>query len=279
MAESTTERRQAAQQLIESLSAVARVDDDVYEAFAPSWFGPRLFGGHVVALSVVAAMHSTGSRQPPHSLHGYFLRPVTPNASVRLTVDHLRDGRAFTARQVRLAQDGEAKFVGMCSFHADEPGADYQPRMPSVVPPQDTEEDRRNGPVECRALPPTPRRDDGTYQSTRRSWLRLLAPLPSDPTVAAAIAAYVSDMTGNAFRPLSLDRWDGFTDASLDHAVWFHRPIRLDEWALFDLQCAVNHAGRSLLTGALYDAAGRLCLSMAQELLIRPLGGAAGGAP
>jgi acyl-CoA thioesterase-2 len=94
--------------------------------------------------------------------------------------------------------------------------------------------------------------------------------LPDDPVVVAAMAAYVSDLTGNSFRPLSLDTYEGYADASLDHAVWFLRPLRVDEWVFFDIHCALNHAGRSLIRGSLYDDSGRLCLSMAQELLIRP---------
>jgi acyl-CoA thioesterase-2 len=102
--------------------------------------------------------------------------------------------------------------------------------------------------------------------------MRTRSPLPDDPVVHAAMAAYVSDMTGNGARPLSIDEWEGYTDASLDHALWFHRPIRVDEWSFFDVHCDVNHAGRSLIRGSLYDGSGRLCLSMAQEMLIRPVG-------
>jgi acyl-CoA thioesterase-2 len=84
------------------------------------------------------------------------------------------------------------------------------------------------------------------------------------------MAAYVSDLTGTAYRPLSLDSYEGFTDASLDHALWFHRPLRVDDWVFFDIHCALNHAGRSLIRGSIYNRSGELCLSMAQELLIRP---------
>jgi acyl-CoA thioesterase-2 len=112
---------------------------------------------------------------------------------------------------------------------------------------------------------------DGSYRSTRRVWLRVPDRLPDDPDVHATVAAFISDMTGTSFRPLSFEEWGRHTDASLDHAVWLHRPFRVDEWLLYDLQAVVNAGGRSFVRGSLFASDGRLCLSMAQELLIREL--------
>src|SRR3954451_1305645 len=248
-----------------------RIDEHRYRADAPSWFGGRLFGGHVVAIAVAAAMTDTGSADPPNSLHGSFLRPVNPGEPVEASVETVRAGRSFRTHEVRLHQSGQLKFFLLCQFHAPEEGPTYQPPMPDVVVPDQAEEQWKDGPFEVRTIGPTQLREDGSYESTRRAWMRLLAPVPDDIVLSTALAAYVSDMTGNAFRPLSLDQWEGWTDASLDHAVWFHRPMRLDQWAMFDLHCVINTGGRSLIRGAMYDADGRLCLSMAQELLIRPL--------
>jgi acyl-CoA thioesterase-2 len=243
-----------------------------YEGTPPRTFGDRSFGGQVLGMATAALMRSAASTDAPHSLHGYFLRPVAPDVPVELHVEPLREGRSFRTFEARLHQDGQLRFVATGQFHADEPGVDYQPSMPEVAPPDDLEEHWPFGPVESRSIGPTPPRDDGTHASTRRAWLRLRAPLPDDPVVIAAMTAYVCDLTGNSFRPLSLDTYDGYTDASLDHAMWFHRPMRVDEWLYYDIHCALNHAGRSLIRGSMYDAEGRLCVSMAQELLIRPTG-------
>jgi acyl-CoA thioesterase-2 len=247
-----------------------QVSDNEYEGTPPRTFGDRTFGGQVLAMATAAAIRSSGATQAPHSLHGYFLRPVAPDVPVRLSVETLREGRSFRTFETRLHQSGQPRFVATCQFHADEPGVDYQPSMPDVPSPDDLDEHWPFGPVESRNLGPTPAGDDGTHSSTRRAWLRLRTALPDDPVVTAAMAAYVCDLTGNSFRPRSLDTYEGFVDASLDHAMWFHRSFRVDEWVFFDIHCAINHGGRSLIRGSLYDRDGRLCLTMAQELLIRP---------
>ena len=110
--------------------------------------------------------------------------------------------------------------------------------------PRDVEGFEAPFPFDIRELGPTERRDDGTYLSTRRCWFRTREALPDDPAVHACVLAYFSDMTGAAFRPLSLGIWGTHTDASLDHAVWFHRPWRADAWSIFDLQTLVNAGGR-----------------------------------
>lgn len=263
-------RREQARQLLVSLQP-DREADGTYTAVPNGFWGPRVFGGQVIAQAVVAAMHGADSTDPPHSLHAYFLRPVTAEEPVRMSVQNIRTGRSFSTYELRMTQNDQIKYLMTCQFHGDEPGEDYQPQMPDVPGPDELTDPWPRGPIECRVLEPTERREDGTYEWTRRVWFRLFAELPDDPLITAGVAAYVSDLTGNSFRPLSLDQWRGYTDASLDHALWFHRPIRLDEWAFYDVNCAVNHGGRSLIRGSLYDAAGVLCLSMSQELLIRPL--------
>lgn len=263
-------RRALAEALVASLQLKAD-GAGTFTGVPPGFWSGRVFGGQVLAQAVAAVMQGAQSDTPPHSLHAYFLRPVVAGEQVRMDVQNIRAGRSFSTYELRMTQSDQVKFLMTCQFHGDEPGADYQPQMPDVPGPDELSDPWPHGPVECRVLLPTEARDDGTYEWTRRVWFRLLAPLPDDPVVVAAVAAYVSDLTGNSFRPRSLDQWDGYTDASLDHAVWFHRPIRLDEWAFYDLHCAINHGGRSLIRGSLYDGDGRLCLSMAQELLIRPL--------
>jgi len=261
--------------LVEVLTARPR-GDDCFVVMAPNWFGPQAFGGVVVGHAVNAALQTVDDPSTLHSLHGYFLRPVAVEEPAQVRVERTRDGRTFSARQVTTEQNGKVVFSMMCSFHAPESGEEYQLRMPDdVPPPEDLEsdpfDDEGSAPFEVReALYPVPRAD-GTYESTRRCWFRPVDPIPDDPVAHITLAAFFSDMTGTSFRPNNLGEWDTHTDASLDHAVWFHRPIRMDDWLLYDLYPVINHRGRSTVRGAMYTRDGSLWLSMAQELLIRAL--------
>lgn len=259
--------------LTEALTA-SPTGTDRFVAVAPGWFGPQAFGGMVLGHAVNAALQTVGDPSTLHSLHGYFLRPVAVEEEVRLHVERTRDGRSFTTRQVTTEQRGKPVFWMMCSFHAPEPGDEYQLPMPTgIIEPEGLEpEEHPEGPAlfDSRDMPVEPRAD-GTYEATRRCWFRLLEPVPDDPIVHLTIAAFLSDMTGTSFRPHSLGEWGAHTDASLDHALWFHRPLRMDEWLLYDLHALVNHGGRSTVRGAMYSRDGMLRMSVAQELLIRPL--------
>lgn len=245
--------------------------DDRYLAVGTDWWrGERVFGGMVVALALRAAQASVPDL-PVHSLHGYFLRPVPVGASVEQMVEHVRDGRSFRTRRVTSLVGGREAFTMLCSFHADEEGDPYQITMPAVPGPEAVPREDVPIPFDVRELGSTPRRDDGSYLATRRVWFRTDRGLPDDSSLHASVVAYLSDMTGAAFRPHNLGEWGTHTDASLDHALWFHRPVRADQWLLYDLQCLVNHGGRATLRGVLFAQDGTLCASMSQELLIRAL--------
>lgn len=236
------------------------------------WGGERTFGGMVVAQALSAATQTVAEDLHVHSLHGYFLRPSRPGTPSTHTVQRLRDGRSFSLREVDSEGEGRPTFRMTCSFHRAEAGDEYQLPMPDDVPmPDAIAGSDAPFPFDVRDLGSTARRQDGTYLSTRRCWLRTRRRLSDDPAIHACVLAYLSDMTGAAFRPLSLDSWGGYTDASLDHALWFHRPRRADEWNLFDFQALVNAGGRSTIRGTMYGDDGTLYLSMAQELLIRAL--------
>src|SRR5438067_5785179 len=260
------------QELVDGLR-VQPVGADEFRVKAPNWFDDaRVFGGVVVAHALNAAVQTVDDEHVrPHSLHGYFLRPVQAGAEVELSVRRLRDGRSGRTRHVTVVQDERTAMWAAVSFHSDEPGDDYQLPMPSdMPPPEELPESPWGGPFEAREAEPV-LAEDGTYRSTRRVWVRLPGSLPDEAIVHATLAAYLSDMTGTSFRPLSLVEWGRHTDASLDHAVWLLRPFRLDQWLFFDLQAVFNGAGRSVVRGMLYTADGLLCLSMMQELLIREL--------
>jgi acyl-CoA thioesterase-2 len=152
-------------------------------------------------------------------------------------------------------------------------GDEYQPVMPTGLPPPEETAPAawQNGPWVALDIGPTPPEPDGTFLKTRRVWVRIDDDLPDDARLHTTLAAFVSDLTGSSFRPLSLDEWGVHTDASVDHAVWFHRPFRPDRWLYMEHHAVVCTAGRSVVRGAVYDQAGHLCLTMTQELLIRRL--------
>ncbi len=263
--------------LVEAIRAEPIGSDDkgrsTFTTTSPDWWiGGRTFGGMVIAQALNAAMATVSDDFEIHSLHGYFLRPTPPGARTVHDVGHVRDGRSFVARDVVSSIDGKETFRMTSSFHAPEDGAEYQLPMAADVPPVDEIEGfEAPFPFDIRELGPTEQRADGTFLSTRRCWFRTREPLPDDPKLHACVLAYFSDMTGAAFRPLSLGSWGTHTDASLDHALWFHRPWRADQWSFFDLHALVNAGGRATVRATMHGEDGTLHLSMAQELLIREL--------
>lgn len=262
-----------AEELVQTLT-VEPEGGDRFTATTPDWFGDRVFGGVTIGQALAAAMATVDGddgRLRPHSLHGYFLGPTRAGSPVGLGVERLRDGRSFTTRRVAMRQGDRTVFTATCSFHADEAGDEYQLPMPETLPgPDQVEPLDEPGPFDERFLGPTRRRPDGSYESTGRAWLRCAPGVPPSPAAHLAVGAYLSDMTGTSFRPHSLGEWGGHTDASLDHAVWFHRPFRVDRWLFSDFHALINNAGRSVVRGSMYQD-GLLCVSMVQELLIRPL--------
>ncbi len=244
-----------------------------FSTISPNWWGgDRTFGGMVVAQAQHAASRTVPDGLEVHSLHGYFLRPSPPGSRSLHRVERVRDGRSFSVREVTSEVEGRTTFRMTCSFHLPERGDEYHLPMGTDIPPPDAIDGvEMPFPFDIRELGATTRREDGTYASTRRCWFRTRERLPDDPALHACVLAYLSDMTGAAFRPLSLGTWGTHTDASLDHALWFHRPRRADEWNLFDLQALVNAGGRATVRGTMHGDDGTLYLSMAQELLIREL--------
>jgi acyl-CoA thioesterase-2 len=256
-----------------SVLQVSPAGEDRFRGSALGWSeNDRVFGGVVVAEALNAALQTVeNTAMRPHSLHGCFLRSTRPGAELDFQVERWRDGRAFSTRHVTVDQADRRVMTATVSFHVDELGDEYQLAMDADVPlPEALPSSEWNRPFESREAGPLTA-GDGKFRSTRRVWLRLPSRLPDNPALHATLAAYVSDMTGNSFRPLSLDTWGRHTDASLDHALWLHRPFRVDEWLFYDLQAVVNVGGRALVRGSLYDRSGQLCLSLAQELLIREL--------
>ena len=247
----------------------------------------RLFGGLVAAQSVVAA-YRTVDEGVMHSLHAYFLRPGRYDAPIRYVVYRIRDGRTFTTRDVVAYQSGEAIFNLSCSFAKPEEGISHAEPAPDLPGPDGLpewtwgrpvrQEDRaqmmrffRESPVEVRTVDA-----DGPAPGDiprRRVWLNLRGELPDEPVLHAALMTYASDMGFIATARMPQERTEmgpgGWASASLDHAVWFHRPPRFDGWILYTSESPVAHAARALIFGQMYNADGLRIASVVQEGLIR----------
>lgn len=253
---------------------VAADGADAFFATRGGGMGPRLFGGLVAGQAVVAAARTVDSL-PLHSLHAYFLQPGNPELDIRYRVERLKEGRNFHVRQVTGRQDDRVIFSMQASFCRPEAGISHGNAMPDVPAPEAVGEHGwgfwgNSSPVRIRDC-------DGSFdaaaeQGERRLWIRPAAALPEDPVLHLALLVFASDMslmmTGLLPHPELRSRQRG--GASLDHALWLHRPVAFDDWLLYTMQTPVAHAGRPLVTGAMYRRDGTRVVSVAQEGLIRP---------
>jgi acyl-CoA thioesterase II len=238
---------------------------------APDWWGDVLFGGFVLAQAIVAATRHAPDGRRLHSLHGYFLRPVVAGTPISYVVRPIREGRAFTSRHVEASQGGRPTLDLTCSFTADTDGYEYDLPGTRDLPARDESTiEPGPGPWVAAALGPTAARDDGTRESTYRTWFKIPVALDDDPHLHAALLAFATDWTGIAGRPLHLEG-DTQGMVSLDHAAWFHRPARADEWLFYDVHSLVNSGGRGLLRGVMRDTEGHVVISVAQEMRLTPV--------
>jgi acyl-CoA thioesterase-2 len=219
------------------------------------------------------------SERPLHSLHAYFLRPGRYEVPIRLVVDRIRDGRSFTTRRVVAHQGGEAIFNLSASFARIEEGVSHQDAPPPSADPETLPEHRGGpwrAPDQADRNPIEMRSPDGLLQegdplpSTRIVWMRPRGPVPEDPVVHTALLVYASDrdLVSTAVRPVSEPR-ESFRLASLDHALWLHRPVRFDDWLQFTSESPVAHGARGLIFGSVYQQDGTRIASCAQEGLVR----------
>ena len=247
-------------------------DDGGLTGDAPDWFGEYLFGGFVIAQAIAAATRDAPADRRLHSMHAYFLRPVMATGPISYRVRTLREGRAFATRRVEAAQFGKPALDMTCSFTADVDTDVYVYDLPgaAVPPPGDSHPEPGPGPWVAGWIGATEPRADGTRESTHRMWFRIPASLPDDPHLHAALLGFATDWTGVGGRPLHLDG-DIQGMVSLDHAAWFHRPARADEWLLYDVHSLVNAGGRGLLRGVMRDEQSRIVVSVAQEMRLTPV--------
>jgi len=267
---------------------------DRWLARSPDNGWKRVFGGQVLAQALVAAQRSVEDRAP-HSLHAYFILGGDPNEPIELMVERVRDGRSFAVRRVVARQRGETMFVMSASFQTEEEGAlNHQLPPPAATPPESTPDPvalaammpepqatRAKGffshisPIEIRPLdlrrysPSKPGAPGDPHQNL---WIRLKGPLPDDPAIHRAALVYLSDMTlidtVLVAHGYSIAR-GGWQTASLDHAVWLHRPMRADDWLLYAQDSPSAQGSRGLTRGLLYTQQGVLAATTSQEGLVR----------
>ena len=269
------------------------IEENIFRGRSPQIGWQRVFGGLVIAQALAAAARTVAGR-PPHSLHAYFMLPGDPNTPIIFEVERLRDGKSFATRRCVAIQHGRPIFTLSASFQVPEAGLDHQARMPDVPSPETLPSEaevmtryrallpegvrryfERERPVELRPVDLT--RYTAGPSDTRREphqqiWMRASGPLPDDPAIHRAFLAYLSDLTlldaalvahnRSIFEP-------GLQVASLDHALWFHRPFRADDWLLYAQDSPSTSGSRGMTRGLIYDRAGALVASVAQEGLIR----------
>lgn len=269
-------------------SSGARTTEDIFTGESQSMPLGRVYGGQVLAQSIVAASRTLPPGRSVHSMHGYFLRPGDSSEGITFAVDRIHDGRSFSTRRTQAYQDGVPIFSMIASFQDEDPGLEHAAPMPEDIPhPEDLpdlEEQLlglhpmskrmfRDRPLDVRHVPgPIYLRVEGAHVPCQAVWIRTRRALPDDPDLHRAALAYVSDMTiqESVLRAHGVP-WStpGLKVASLDHAMWWHRFARVDEWLLYTQESPSARGGRGLATGRIYSADGTFVASVAQEITIR----------
>ena len=277
--------------LVELLDLEA-IEVNIFRGNSPDENRQRVFGGQVAGQALVAAARTIDEAgRLVHSLHAYFLRPGDPTVPILYEVDRIRDGRSFSTRRVVAIQHGRAIFNLQASFHDAEPGPDHQLPMPAGMPDPIQLPDFRTRmapyaeqigdwydrprPIDLRYVNGDPVSRKAQPATTQQVWLRADGALPDDPVLHACVVTYASDMTllDTTILPFALG-WDspGMQMASVDHAMWFHRPFRADEWLLYDQEAVSTSSARGMAHGSIFTSDGRLAVSVVQEGLTRITG-------
>ena len=272
-----------------ALLDLEQIELDIFRGRSPDEQLQRVFGGQVAGQALVAAGRTVPRDRPVHSLHAYFIRPGDPAVPLVYMVDRVRDGRSFTTRRVSAIQHGRPIFTLSASFHRAEPGPSHADPMPQVPPPGGIPRtaDRleklagklprsvHDSPIDLRTPGPLTveaERDPSLRTTRTQVWLRVDGELPDDPLLHVCLMTYASDITllDSVLLGHGLSWLDGrTTGASLDHAMWFHRPFRADRWLLYAQESPVAAGARGLARGEVFTAEGELVVSVVQEGLIR----------
>jgi acyl-CoA thioesterase II len=267
-----------------------QVEVNIFRGRSPDETVQRVFGGQVAGQALVAAGRTVPADRPVHSLHAYFIHPGDPAVPLVYTVERVRDGRSFTTRRVSAVQHGRTIFTLSASFHRAESGLVHAMPMPDVPPPEDLRPNierleqalgtalpahSRDDSIDVRsvgALSIEAARDPSLRTAHNLVWLRVNGELPADPLLHVCLMTYASDLTllDTVLLEHGVSWYDGRTSgASLDHAMWFHRPFRADQWLLYAQESPIAYGARGLARGEVFTAAGDLVVSVVQEGLIR----------
>jgi len=267
-----------------------KLEENLFRGQSPDAGWQRVFGGQVIGQALVAANRTVEGRKP-HSLHGYFLLAGDPKIPIIYDVERIRDGRSFTTRRVKAIQHGQPIFTLSASFQVEEEGFSHETVMPSVPDPDDlpNEQDirarvmplmpdpvrkyfERERPIELRPVEFKRYMSREPLEPRFNVWIRATGPLPDDPAIHQAVLAYASDMTLLDSTLVAHGRTVFEREvqaASLDHALWFHRPFRADEWLLYAQDSPFTGGARGFARGSIFTRQGQLIASVAQEGLIR----------
>jgi acyl-CoA thioesterase II len=277
-----------------ALLDLEEIEKNHYRATSPSEGWQRVYGGQVIGQALVAASRTVPDDRHAHSLHGYFLRPGDTTIPILYKVDRIRDGRSFTTRRVVAIQHGQAIFNMSISFQTDEPGFDHQFDMPDAPPPEALKDERelraewaarlpeahaagfnRERPIDIRPIDPVDIFHPDQRPPRQMCWMKSRDRLPDDARLHQCVLAYLSDwsLLDTATLPHGVSfLQDDMQMASLDHAMWFHRPFRADEWLLYVQDSPSASGARGLNRGLVYRRDGVLVASAAQEGLMRKRG-------
>ena len=281
------------QRVVDGLVALLdleRVEENIFRGVSPNVSLQRVFGGQVAGQALVAATRTVPADRMVHSLHSYFIRPGDPSVPIVYLVERIRDGRSFSVRRVTAVQHGNPIFTLSASFQLDQGGIDHQREMPDVPEPEElpTFADRLAGYPELTEImsripqafdiryvddPPWVQRALGPRESQpHRIWMKADGVLPDDPTLHVCVLTFASDL--NLLDSVLIHhgmaaRLDPISMASLDHAMWFHRQFRADDWFLYESSSPSASGGRGLATGRFFAHDGRLVASVTQEGMIR----------
>jgi acyl-CoA thioesterase II len=258
------------------------IDVDLFRGRQPDTSAQRVFGGQVLGQALAAASRTVDPERQVHSLHGYFLRPGDTAVPIIYRAEPTRDGRTFSSRRVVASQNGKPIFYMSASYQRPDRGLDHADPMPDELVPPD------QAPTLASVFEAASgrRAEDWNKEwaaldvrlagvTGRRYWIRAAGKLPDDPALHACVLAYASDLTllGASLLPHGIIIGDRrIQPASIDHALWFHREFRADEWLLYDQASPSASGARGFATGRLFTGDGRLIASVAQEGLIRPIG-------
>ena len=280
----------AMEELIATLD-LEKLEENIFRGVSPDIGWQRVFGGQVIAQALMAAQRTVDDDRFAHSLHAYFMRPGDPSVPILYQVERIRDGSSFNTRRVVAVQHGKAIFAMSVSFQIDEEGYEHQIAMPSVTQPEELMGEKefkelfmknapenvrrywsRERPIEVRPTSLVHYLTKDKLEPKQDVWVRTLGEVPDDRRYRNAMLAWLSDMTllDASLYPHGTSIFDPrLQAASLDHAMWFHRPFTFDDWLLYTQDSPSASGARGMTRGSIYSRSGTLIASVAQEGLIR----------